>query len=145
MKKDYGSDKLSALDAKFEAQKIAFGPIMFQAARLLRELGILESLRTRNSNGLSPEEVAEKTNVSLYGVKVLLDAGLSMGVVRMVDEKFILTKTGFFVLSDTLQKPILILFGMFVTNHSITSKNQLRKGSLQDLRNWVTGKLYILH
>jgi len=104
MKKDYGSDKLSALNAKFEAQKIAFGPIMFQAARLLRELGILEVLRTRDNIGLSPETVSERTNVSLYGVKVLLDAGLSMGVVKMVDEKYILTKTGFFILSDELTK-----------------------------------------
>ncbi len=104
MKKDYGSDKMSALNAKFEAQKIAFGPIMFQAARLLRELGILDALRTRNDNGHSPEDISQKTNVSLYGVKVLLDAGLSMGVVRMVNEKYILTKTGFFILSDTLTK-----------------------------------------
>jgi len=41
MKENIGSDKKSALQAKFDAQKIAFAPIMFQAAKALRDLGIL--------------------------------------------------------------------------------------------------------
>lgn len=102
MKKDYGSDKLSALNAKFEAQKIAFGPIMFQAARLLRDLGILKEINIARDNGIKPEEIASQLNLSLYSVKVLLDAGLSMGLVKMKNEVFFLTKTGFFVLSDEL-------------------------------------------
>jgi len=102
MKKDYGSDKLSALNAKFEAQKIAFGPIMFQAARLLRTLGILKEMNLAREKGMKPGEIASKLNLSLYSVKVLLDAGLSMGLVKMKNEIFFLTKTGFFVLSDEL-------------------------------------------
>lgn len=104
MKKDFGSDKISAVNAKFEAQKIAFGPIMFQAARLLRELGILEKLKDARENGCTPEEIADSTKIGLYGVKVLLDAGLSMGMVRLKTEKYFLTKTGFFILTDELTR-----------------------------------------
>ena len=38
-------DSQSLIEARFAAQRIAFGPIIFQAARLLRDLGILEALR----------------------------------------------------------------------------------------------------
>jgi lipopolysaccharide assembly outer membrane protein LptD (OstA) len=42
---NYGSDKKHAVDALFDAQKLAFAPIMFQAAKSLRDLGILEALK----------------------------------------------------------------------------------------------------
>jgi hypothetical protein len=102
MKKDFGSDRLSALNAKFEAQKIAFGPIMFQAARLLRKSGILEKLKKAKESGCGPDEVAAEVKLSVYAVGVLLDAGLSMGLVKLKKERYFLTKTGFFVLSDKL-------------------------------------------
>jgi hypothetical protein len=101
-KEDFGNDKLSAFEAKTEAQKIAFGPVMFQAARALVKLGILELVSKSGSLGISSVAAAEKLDLSKYGVEVLLDAGLSMGIVRMQDEKYILTKTGFFVLNDSM-------------------------------------------
>jgi ubiquinone/menaquinone biosynthesis C-methylase UbiE len=102
MKPDYGNDDLSALKAKTEAQKIAFGPMMFQAARALRELGILKVVSKAGRTGAGPEEISEKTGISRYGVEVLLDAGLSMGIVMLRNGNYVLTKTGFFLLSDTL-------------------------------------------
>lgn len=104
MKPDYGSDHLSALDAKTEAQKIAFGPIMFQAARALRELGILSEVSQGGKEGASVKDISEKTGISHYGVEVLLDAGLSMGIVMLREGKYVLTKTGFFLLNDTLTR-----------------------------------------
>lgn len=104
MKKDFGSDKLSAVDARFEAQKIAFGPIMFQAARLLRESGILNELQEAIETGLTPETIAANVNLTRYAVKVLLDAGLSMGMVKLMDGNYFLTKTGFFILKDDLTR-----------------------------------------
>ena len=38
-------DEKSNIQAKFEAQKIAFAPFVFQAARSLRDMGILEYLK----------------------------------------------------------------------------------------------------
>lgn len=100
---NYGDDKKSALQAKFDAQKIAFGPIMFQAARALRNLGILELIK-KSRKGISMDNIAKELNLSVYGVKVLLEAGLSLEMVRVENNNWFITKTGFFILSDELTK-----------------------------------------
>jgi hypothetical protein len=98
-----GSDKKSALQAKFDAQKIAFAPIMFQAAKALRDLGILEILKKKRA-GLTTNEVAEELQLAVYGVKVLLEAGLSLEMVRVENDRFFITKTGWFILCDELTR-----------------------------------------
>ena len=104
MKLNYGSDSKSALQAKYDAQKIVFGPIMFQAARALRELGILKAVREAKSEGITMGKIASDLDLSLYGVKVLLEAGLSLELVTVEDGKFRLTKTGWYILNDTLTR-----------------------------------------
>jgi ubiquinone/menaquinone biosynthesis C-methylase UbiE len=103
MSYSFGNDKKSAYQAQFDAQKIAFAPIMFQAARALRNLGILNIIY-ENKDGLTISEVAEKLNLPRYGVKVLLEAGLSLELVYAKEYKFFITKTGWFILSDGLTK-----------------------------------------
>ena len=100
---NFGDDKKSAFQAQFDAQKIAFAPIMFQAARSLRDLGILECLKDHKEE-ITIEEVAKELNLSVYGVKVLLEAGLSLEMVYAKEHKFFITKTGWFVLTDDLTK-----------------------------------------
>jgi len=104
MNNDYGSDKKSALQAKFDAQKIAFAPIMFQAARALRNLGILDYLLKTKRKGADIDTIADALKISTYGTKVLLEAGLSLEMVMIQDEKFYITKTGYFILSDELTR-----------------------------------------
>lgn len=101
--KNYGSDNKTAIEAKFDAQKLAFAPIMFQATKSLRDLGILETIK-KNRKGLTIEEVAQNTNISVYGAKVLLEAGLSLELVRVEDNKFFITKTGWYILCDELTR-----------------------------------------
>ena len=103
-KADFGNDKRSAFEAKTEAQKIAFGPVMFQAARALVKLGILDLVNAAGTTGIFSEDISKQLHLSRYGVEVLLDAGLSMGIVMMRDEKYILTKTGFFILHDSMTR-----------------------------------------
>jgi hypothetical protein len=100
---NFGSDKKRAVQAKYDAQKIAFAPVMFQAALALRNLGILEVVKNAE-DGITIEEVAEKLHLPVYGVKVLLEAGLSLEVVWVEDSRFHLTKTGWFVLCDELTR-----------------------------------------
>ncbi len=102
--KDYGSDKKRAVQAKFDAQKIAFGPIMFQAALAMRNLGMMEALDKNKKTGLSIEETAEKCKISVYGVKVILEAAISMEIVFVQDDRFFLSKTGWFLLHDELTR-----------------------------------------
>ncbi len=103
MSEKYGNDKKSAVDAKTDAQKIAFAPLMFQAAKALRDFGILRLL-LKSKEGLTPGEVAGKVNISKYGATVLLEAGLSLEMVYLENGKYKLTKTGFFVERDEMTR-----------------------------------------
>lgn len=99
--RNYGNDKKSALRAKTDAQKIAFAPMMFQAAKALRDLGILKYLQNKR-RPLSLQEIAEAVQLSEYGTLVLLEAGLSLEMIMVNEDKYRLTKTGFFILTDEL-------------------------------------------
>lgn len=101
--RNYGNDKKSALQAKSDAQKIAFAPIMFQAAKSLNDLGILDyMLKIRKPQSVA--EIAKAVNLSEYGVLVLLEAGLSLEMVFVEEDKYSLTKTGYFIITDDLTK-----------------------------------------
>ena len=104
MNEDFGNDKKSAYKAKLDAQKIAFGPIMFQAAKALRDLGVLEYLLETHDKGADAKTIAKDLDLPVYGVKVLLEAGLSLKMVRLKRGKFLLTKTGFFIERDELTR-----------------------------------------
>jgi ubiquinone/menaquinone biosynthesis C-methylase UbiE len=97
----FNKDRKTAFQAKEAAQWIAFGPVIFQAARVLRNSGVLTVIEA-SSNGLSLEEIASEVKLPLYGVRVLLESGLSMGLVLVNDHKYTLAKTGYFILHDPL-------------------------------------------
>jgi hypothetical protein len=103
MSLNFGSDNKRAVHAKYDAQKIAFAPIMFQAALSLRNLGVLDLIKSAKE-GLTIKEVAGKLNLPVYGVKVLLEAGLSLELVWVREDHFYLTKTGWFVQCDELTR-----------------------------------------
>ena len=84
----FNQKKLSGADALFEAQKIAFGPIVFQCARLLRDWGIFELLQKNRKTPLSVEEIAKKCDLTIYAVGVLCESGFSMGALDFKDEKY---------------------------------------------------------
>jgi hypothetical protein len=94
--------KLRAIQAQHEAQKIAFGPVIFQAVKCLRDLGILELVSQAGSKGILMEEVVSKLNLTEYGVRVLLEAGLGIGVVHLDEDRYVLSKVGHFILYDEL-------------------------------------------
>ena len=97
------ANQTSALAAKEAAQWIAFAPVVFQSARVLRESGILLELEIAGKIGLTLEEVSEKVNLSVYGVRVLLESGLGIGLVEQhEDGRFVITKTGHFIIHDEL-------------------------------------------
>jgi ubiquinone/menaquinone biosynthesis C-methylase UbiE len=93
--------KITAIQAMDEAQKIAFGPVVFQATRVLRNSGILSVIEDSNG-GLLQDEIVAQVKLSTYGVRVLLEAGLSIGLLDCKDGKYTNTKTGYFILKDKL-------------------------------------------
>lgn len=96
----FEDDRLSAADAIAKAQHIAFAPMVFQASRALRSLGILGALYEQR--GMTMDAIVEKTKLSTYGVRVLLEAGLGIGLVTCKDGHYNLTKTGWFILHDKM-------------------------------------------
>ncbi|MHA2688420.1 methyltransferase [Vibrio harveyi] len=93
-------DPFNAFEAKTEAQKLSFAPIVFHTARTLRELGILAALDSAGSKGMNAVEIAEKTGVSEYGVKVLLDMAISAHIVLWEKPNYSLANLGFYLLYD---------------------------------------------
>lgn len=95
------NDTISALEAQYNAQKIAFAPIIFQVARSMRDLGILEELH-KCKDGLSIDELIKRTNLSRYGITTLIESSLSADIVKQKENKYFITKTGFFLLNDKM-------------------------------------------
>lgn len=137
--KDFGSDKKSVIQANLDAQKIAFAPIMFQAAKTLRNIGILDYLFKKDKASI--ETIATELNLSVYGVKVLLEAGLSLEMVYLKDNEFILTKTGYFILRDKMTN-INMDFTQDVNylaiNHLEESITNGKPEGLKELGDWDT-------
>lgn len=110
-KNSYKTDRIRAIEAKVEAQKIAFSPLTFQAIQALRSLSILQIIEDAGESGISIAEIAHKAGVSEYGAGVLCEMALGMGVLRHTknttcqkDEKYMLGKTGWMILEDNLTK-----------------------------------------
>lgn len=95
-------DKSSAAQAKFSALKIAFAPIVFQVTSALVKLNILELIEKYGDQGVAAENIAAELQLSLYGVKVLLDVALSCKLVWLNGDNYVLDKTGYFILHDNM-------------------------------------------
>ena len=104
----YKNDSIDAVSAKFEAQKIAFAPLSFQAARALHDMGILDEISNARKKGITISELSQKLNISLYGVGVLVEMGLGMGAIKIHkdseedDLRLTLGKIGFFLMKDEM-------------------------------------------
>lgn len=96
------NDTISALEAQYNAQRIAFAPIIFQVARSMRDLGVLQALHDFHHQGLSIDELSQKTNLSRYGITILLESSLSVDIVKQEGKNYFLTKTGYFLLCDKM-------------------------------------------
>ncbi|MDC0932238.1 methyltransferase [Arcobacteraceae bacterium] len=98
------NDTKSAKEAQYEAQRIAFAPIIFQVAKSMRDLGILDVIYKNDKTGLTLSEIATFVKLTSYGVQTLLETSLSADIVKIKDDKYYITKTGFFLLKDELTK-----------------------------------------
>ena len=101
LEKRYSTEHQTALEAQRLAHEIAFAPMVFQVSRLMVKFGILKMLG-ENRNGLTQSEIVERTKLSEYAVQVLLEASLSIGTVLFNEEKYKLSKAGWFLQNDKL-------------------------------------------
>jgi hypothetical protein len=75
--------------------------VVFQVSRLMVKFGILQML-VDSKNGLTIDEVAEKSKLSRYAVQVLLESSLTIGTVLCKEGRFEASKAGWFLLNDPL-------------------------------------------
>ena len=85
--------KKTAIQAMFDAQKIVFGPIVFQAAKAMYDLGILSLISNARDKGITVKEISEELDISIYSIKVLLELGLSAEFVLIEGDRYSLSKT----------------------------------------------------
>jgi hypothetical protein len=106
MNSRFADDTTTTLDAKLKAQQLAFGPMLFQAVRVLRDSGALEHLNGCGKRGATDEQVAAAVqDLSLYAARILLEAGLAAGVLSLEEDgRYCITKAGFLVLRDPMTR-----------------------------------------
>lgn len=99
----YCKEQKSALEAQRLAQEISFAPMVFQVSRLMVKFGILGYI-SNNHKGVSQADIVKHTGLSNYAVQVLLEASLSIGTILTKDDKFTISKAGWFLLNDPMAK-----------------------------------------
>ncbi len=100
----FEDDKKSAVQAAKDAQFIAFAPYVFQASVLLRDKGILKFVEDSRTTGRTIAEVAEGVNMPYYGVRVLMEASLGIGLMYRKEGRYHLTKTGHVFLNHQMAR-----------------------------------------
>jgi len=102
--KSFTAPGQTAFDARFEAQRLAFGPVVFQCVRHAWKRGMLQALAKAGDVGLSIAELAAGGQWTPYALKVALESCLSAGVVRLVQGRYVLDKTGYCLLNDPITR-----------------------------------------
>jgi ubiquinone/menaquinone biosynthesis C-methylase UbiE len=137
----FETDKKSALDAISHAQFIAFAPYIFQASVILRDSGILATIEKARVEGITIDEVAASVKMSRYGVRILMEAGLGIGLLYKKDEKYFLAKTGHFFLNDAMTRVNTDFMRDVCYNGAQDLKASIEQGKpigLRHLGNWET-------
>ena len=138
--KQYTQEQLSAQEAQHLAHEIAFAPVVFQVSRLMVKFGILEALFA-HPEGLTQEEIVQQTQLSPYAVQVLLEASLSIGTVIVQQERFLLSKAGWFLLKDDAVRVNMEFIHQVCYQGLFYMEEALKEGKPEGLKvfgNWPT-------
>lgn len=100
--KTFSPDGQSAFAARFEAQKIVFGPVVFQCVRYAWKRGMLKALGEAGDRGLSIDELAATGQWTVYALTVVLETCLAAGAVRLSAGRYVLDNTGYCLLTDAI-------------------------------------------
>jgi SAM-dependent methyltransferase len=139
--KKFSPERQSAFAARFEAQKIAFAPVVFQCVRIAWKNGMLQAIADAGDTGCSVEEMAANGRWSHYQLKLLLETCLSAGVVYLRGGRYLLDKTGYCVLTDAITQINLDFMhdvcyrGLFDLDRSLEEGKPI---GLQALGDWPT-------
>ncbi|MFZ6730707.1 class I SAM-dependent methyltransferase [Undibacterium sp. Ji42W] len=139
--KKFSPERQTAFAARFEAQKIAFGPVVFQCVRYAWKRGMLQALADAGCAGLTISDMAATGKWTAYALKVVLETCLSSGVVYLSAGSYVLDKAGYCVLTDSITQVNLdfnhdvCYEGLFKLDESLDNEKPL---GLSALGNWPT-------
>ena len=128
-------------DDYLTAQRIAFAPLFFEAARCARDMGVLEAVEHAGEAGATPEEVSERTGLSNYATRLLLEGCLSLALVHLEGTRYRMAGAGRVLMHDTRTRVNLDFThhvcyrGAF---HLETSLREGRPAGLPTLGPWAT-------
>ncbi|MFZ1331331.1 MAG: class I SAM-dependent methyltransferase [Flavobacteriales bacterium] len=101
MHKEFEEDTATMDEAKEAAERLSFYPMMFQAAMAMNRLGVLQAVSDAGKAGVTSEALSRTCEVTQYGVETLLEAGLSLGLVKLTKPyTYRIAKMGAFWLKD---------------------------------------------
>lgn len=138
---EFEAARLRGLDARFEAQRIAFGPVVFQCVRTAWKSGLLARIDRSGAAGIDIAELAATGSFSEYAISVILESALSAGVVRRQEGRYRLTRIGDNILQDRLTQINIDYIhdvcyqGLFLLDASLREERPL---GLKSLGNWST-------
>ena len=139
---EFPSARLRGLQARMEAQKIAFGPVVFQCLRSAWKSGLLALIEKAGEAGASVDELAaDCADYSPYAISVLLETAFSAGALHREDGRYRLTRVGDNVLHDTLTQINIDYIhdvcyqGLFELDECLRQEKPL---GLKNLGDWAT-------
>jgi ubiquinone/menaquinone biosynthesis C-methylase UbiE len=107
----------------------------------LRDSGVLESILDGGPTGLTLNEVAASVRLPRYGIKVLLESGLGIGLFYLDGDRFVPTKLSHYMLHDPMTRINMDVVheicyrGMFDLDKAI---RQGKPAGLKTLGDWKT-------
>lgn len=102
VEKDFAEDRMGAYEAQKTAHWISQGPVIFQVARFMVKSGLLEKVSDSGEKGLTIDEAAAACSLPRYGVQVLFESSLTMGILLYREGRFYCSKAGWFLLNDEM-------------------------------------------
>lgn len=138
---EFDAARLRGLPARFAAQQIAFGPVVFHCARIAWKSGLLAQIEAADPAGSSVAELEAGSSLSAYAISVLLETALSAGIVRRCADRYSLTRVGDNILHDELTQinfdyiHDVCYQGLFQLEASLRAEKPLGLGALGD---WPT-------
>jgi O-methyltransferase domain len=137
----FTKDNKSYIKSLHDLQKIIFGPVAFQACKILLKNGILSTIFETRDEGISFDELLEKCDFSRYGLQVLLEAGMAIEIILKMGDKYLLSKLGYALLNDKMGLVHLDFMDKLCYEGFADLEDSIKKGKpegLKKLGNWDT-------
>lgn len=135
------NEKKNALESITYAQQLAFAPIAFQATLALRDFGLLSKIEASGDAGIDMDSLVQACGLSVYGTRVLLEAGLGIGLLNLSDGKYTITHTGFFINHDAMTRANMDFVQDVCYRGMYWLKESIKEGApvgLKTLGDWPT-------